>query len=353
MSDSEGFAVTYTSVYTDSEPERVFWGTDEEIQKRDPEYEDDEEQDGPVDYPMGGGDDGGDDDGDSSGDDANDKDEDMEKDDEDEDMGRRMMRISVRLQAFVSLPSTADVERLLALPTPPLSPLTSLSPPSAGEHLARLTDPPVCLFDIGSRYDGGRELLTTRPTWSRRQIMGVYTVIWRRDEWRIKDVGVNTRVVELAKLHEHDIQDLHALLEDAQDGRSRISQRVVGSGPNRDHVYAHETHLQTHQTQLQLQSALIQTQHQRPFACQRHRGGSCGDMQSELLSQREQLRRERLWAEGLWIGLTVGIEKMESVFNTSAGFVLLDNQVSMFATCYFDGCCLDLVGTADHGVTRS
>nr|GFD00052.1 hypothetical protein [Tanacetum cinerariifolium] len=37
---------------------------------------------------------------------------------------------------------------------------------------------------------------------------------------------VNTRVVELAELHEHDIQDFHALMEDAEDGRSRISQRV-------------------------------------------------------------------------------------------------------------------------------
>ncbi|GJT11964.1 hypothetical protein Tco_0859006 [Tanacetum coccineum] len=31
MSDSEGSAVTYTSVYTDSELGRVFWGTDEEV----------------------------------------------------------------------------------------------------------------------------------------------------------------------------------------------------------------------------------------------------------------------------------------------------------------------------------
>ncbi|GKB61821.1 hypothetical protein Tco_0918007 [Tanacetum coccineum] len=37
---------------------------------------------------------------------------------------------------------------------------------------------------------------------------------------------VNTRVVELAELHERDTQDLYALLEDAQDSRSRISQRV-------------------------------------------------------------------------------------------------------------------------------
>ncbi|GKA36818.1 reverse transcriptase domain-containing protein [Tanacetum coccineum] len=35
---------------------------------------------------------------------------------------------------------------------------------------------------------------------------------------------VNTRVTELAELHEHDTQDLYALLEDAQDSRSRISQ---------------------------------------------------------------------------------------------------------------------------------
>ncbi|GKF59615.1 hypothetical protein Tco_0176401 [Tanacetum coccineum] len=37
---------------------------------------------------------------------------------------------------------------------------------------------------------------------------------------------VNTRVTELAELHEHDTMDLYALLEDAQDSRSRISQRV-------------------------------------------------------------------------------------------------------------------------------
>nr|GEZ62779.1 hypothetical protein [Tanacetum cinerariifolium] len=45
-------------------------------------------------------------------------------------------RITVRLQASISLPPEAEVERLLAMPTPPPSPLTSLSPPSAGERLA-------------------------------------------------------------------------------------------------------------------------------------------------------------------------------------------------------------------------
>nr|GEW47612.1 hypothetical protein [Tanacetum cinerariifolium] len=43
--------------------------------------------------------------------------------------------INVRLQAIISLPPEAEVERLLAMPTPPPSLLTSLSPPSAGERL--------------------------------------------------------------------------------------------------------------------------------------------------------------------------------------------------------------------------
>nr|GEX62393.1 hypothetical protein [Tanacetum cinerariifolium] len=38
---------------------------------------------------------------------------------------------------------------------------------------------------------------------------------------------VNTRVTELTELHEHDTQDLYALLKDAQDSKTRISQRVV------------------------------------------------------------------------------------------------------------------------------
>ncbi|GKD50871.1 reverse transcriptase domain-containing protein, partial [Tanacetum coccineum] len=119
---------------------------------------------------------------------------------------------------------------------------------------------------------------------------------------------VNTSVTKLAELHEHDTQDLYALLEDAQEGRTRISQRVtidlqrvdllmkdriahqetiliveeeayasreawahaIGLSQavhfelqtHREQVYAYESQLHAHQTQLQLQSTLIQTQHQ-------------------------------------------------------------------------------------------
>nr|GEU54833.1 putative reverse transcriptase domain-containing protein [Tanacetum cinerariifolium] len=52
-------------------------------------------------------------------------------------------RIAVRLQAAISFPPEAEVERLLAMPTPSPSPLTSPSPPSAGERLARCTSPTI------------------------------------------------------------------------------------------------------------------------------------------------------------------------------------------------------------------
>ncbi|GKE29425.1 putative reverse transcriptase domain-containing protein, partial [Tanacetum coccineum] len=147
--------------------------------EEDPEeYEDDETEDGPVDYPMDGGEDEDDDDDDSPGDDADFKDEDEEDEDaEDEEEEEHLAladsavvvptvelvsppegtkpvipppstditttgaRITVRLQASISLPPEAEVERLLAMPTPPPSPPISLSPPSAGERLARCMAP--------------------------------------------------------------------------------------------------------------------------------------------------------------------------------------------------------------------
>ncbi|GKB89461.1 hypothetical protein Tco_0961733, partial [Tanacetum coccineum] len=138
--------------------------------EEDPEeYKDDEMEDGPVDYPIDRGEDGDDDNGDSSGDDADDEDEDEEDEEEEErlasadsavvvptvelvsppegtepvtpppsiDITTTGARITVRLQASISLPPKAEVERLLAMPTPPPSPPISLSPPSAAERLAR------------------------------------------------------------------------------------------------------------------------------------------------------------------------------------------------------------------------
>ncbi|GKC53534.1 hypothetical protein Tco_1076279, partial [Tanacetum coccineum] len=209
---SASSAVTYTSVYTDSEPGRVFWGADEELSDGgspwvivygydglpmqpvappSPDYipghkepqtppplppvvsptvespgyvvESDPEED-PEEY---------EDDKTEDADDEDEEDEDKEDEDEDEhlapansvvvvptvelvsppegtepvtpppstDITTTGARITVRLQASISLPPEAEVERLLAMPTPPPSPPISLSPPTAGERLARCTAP--------------------------------------------------------------------------------------------------------------------------------------------------------------------------------------------------------------------
>ncbi|GKF34761.1 hypothetical protein Tco_0107961, partial [Tanacetum coccineum] len=146
--------------------------------KEDPkEYEDDETEDDPVDYLMDGGDDGDDDDGNSSRDDVNDEDKDDEDEEEEEEEEHLALadsavvvpidepisppevtepvipppstditigaRITIWPQASISLLPGAEVERLLAMSTPSPSPLISLSPPSAGERLARCTAPPA------------------------------------------------------------------------------------------------------------------------------------------------------------------------------------------------------------------
>ncbi|GKD05907.1 hypothetical protein Tco_1180881, partial [Tanacetum coccineum] len=320
------------------------------------EYGDDETKDGLVDHPMDGGEDGDDDGDNSSRDDSDDEDE---EDEEEEHLapadyaiivpivelvsppditttGARITiipppstditttgaRITIRLQASISFPPEAEIKRLLAMPTPPPSPLTSLSPPSAGERLARCTvpsshsspppvpspllplfrcptqiqtlriastqalvnaiiaalpspplpplppslyiPPPVnrrddvpefeqpprkrlCLFALGSRYEVG-ESSTARPTRGRgvdyrfvstldaeKRRQGSREVGYGiRDTWvdpaeAVPEIApmtvreVNTRVTELAELHKHDTQDLYALLEDAQDSRTRIA----------------------------------------------------------------------------------------------------------------------------------
>nr|GEV83896.1 reverse transcriptase domain-containing protein [Tanacetum cinerariifolium] len=342
---SASSAVTYTSVYTDSEPGRVFWGADEELSDRgspqphdpdympkpmypehipledehvllveeqplppvdspttespgyvtesDPEevpeeYKDDDSEDGPVDYPMDGGDNGDDDDGDSSRDDANDEDEDEDEEEEEEEeehlapADSAFVIPTVEL-ASISLSPEVEVERILAMPTLPPSPLASLSPPSIEDRLARCTarsahssPPPVpspLLPLSGSRLTEGREIdygfVSTLDAEARRRGIGEvgYGI---RDTWvdptkAVPEIApmtlgeVNTRVTELAELYEHDTYNLYALLEDAQDSGTRISQRVTMDSQR---VYAHEFQLHAHQTQLQLQGTLIQTQHQ-------------------------------------------------------------------------------------------
>ncbi|GKE29964.1 hypothetical protein Tco_1445348 [Tanacetum coccineum] len=224
------------------------------------EYEDDETKDGPVDYPIDGGEDVDDDDAESHRDDANDEDEDEEDDAEEEedehlapadsaavvpivelvsppkgiepvtpppstDITTIGARITVRLQASISLPPEAKVERLLAMPTPPPSPLILLLPPSVGERLARCTapsahsSPPPVPSPLLPSSGCPTQIQTLRIASTQALVDVVSYGI--RDTWvapakavpeiTSMTVGeVNTRVTE----HEHDTQDLYALLED-------------------------------------------------------------------------------------------------------------------------------------------
>nr|GEU87344.1 hypothetical protein [Tanacetum cinerariifolium] len=76
-------------------------------------------------------------------DDADDEDEDEEDEEEEEHLAPAdsVVVIPTDELAAKSFPPEAEVERLLAMPTPSPSPLTSLSRPSARERLARCTAP--------------------------------------------------------------------------------------------------------------------------------------------------------------------------------------------------------------------
>nr|GEZ21748.1 hypothetical protein [Tanacetum cinerariifolium] len=180
-------------------------------------------------------------------------------------------KITIRIQAsgFHFHFTRGRVERLAstqalidavtaALPSPPLPPLTLslyIPPPvdrmDDGPESEFLPRKRSCLSTLGPKYEI-RESLTARPTRGRgidyRFVNTLDAEVRRRgirevgygirDTWvdltkAVPEIApmtlgeVNTRVIELAELYEHDTQDLYALLEDAQDSRTRISQRVT------------------------------------------------------------------------------------------------------------------------------
>nr|GFB16156.1 hypothetical protein [Tanacetum cinerariifolium] len=157
-------------------------------------------------------------------------------------------------------PGIASTQTLIdavtvALPSPSLPPPLYIPPHvDRRDHIPKTELPPrkkSCLFALGPKYEVG-ESSTARPIGGRGIDYGFVSTLGAEARRRgIREVGygirdtwvdpaeavpeiepmtlgeVNTRVTELAELHEHDTQDLYALLEDAQDSRTRISQRVT------------------------------------------------------------------------------------------------------------------------------
>ncbi|GKD28533.1 hypothetical protein Tco_1239311, partial [Tanacetum coccineum] len=268
--------------------------------EEDPEeYEDDEKEDGPVDYPMDGGEDGDDDDGDSPGDDTDDEDEDEEDKDEEDEEEEEHLALSdsavVVPTASISLPPEAEVARLIAMPTPPPSVLISLSPPSAGERLARRmapsahSSPPPVPSPLLPSSGCPTQIQTLRISSTQALVDAVTAALPSPPLPPLPpslyipppvDRSDDVPESEAAELHEHDSHDLYALLEDAQDSRTRISQRVTMDSQRvdllmEDWIAPQETILiveeeayasreawahSAYQTQLQLQGTLIQTQ---------------------------------------------------------------------------------------------
>ncbi|GJZ31874.1 hypothetical protein Tco_0576921, partial [Tanacetum coccineum] len=158
-----------------------------------------------------------------------------------------------RLARIASTQALIDavIAASLSPPLPPLPPSLYIPPPSDHrDDIPESEQPPrkrLCLSTLGSRYEVG-ESSTARPTGGRGIDYGfVSTVDAEERRQGVRDVGysirdtwvepaeevpeiapmtvgeVNARVTKLAELHEHDTQDVYALLQDAQDSRSRIS----------------------------------------------------------------------------------------------------------------------------------
>nr|GEX55896.1 putative reverse transcriptase domain-containing protein [Tanacetum cinerariifolium] len=342
----------------------------EEVPK---EYEDDESEDGSVDYPMDGGDDRDDDDGDSSEDDADD-----EEDEEEEhlasadsavvvptvepvsppegtnpvrpptstDITTTGARIIVRLQASISLPTEAEVERLLAMSTPPPSPLTSLSPPFARERLARiastqalidavtiaLPSPPLPPLPPPPPVDRRDDIPETELPLRKKSCL--FTPCMREVGYGIRDTWVDPAkaVPEITPMTLGERVDL--LMKDRIAHQETILIVDEDAYASRE-AWAHSIglsqavhyELQTHQlrdTDRRRQAQMVEI-----LRVMRDMRQEMGDMQAELLALREQQRRARQpgsdakGTEGV-VGLTRWIEKMESVFQISG--CAIENQ---------------------------
>ncbi|GJY78063.1 hypothetical protein Tco_0483864 [Tanacetum coccineum] len=215
----------------------------------------------------------------------------------------------------------------IVLPSPPLPllpPSLYIPPPvDRRDDILESEQPPrkrLC-STLGSRYEI-EESSTARPTRGQGIDYGfVSTVDAEERRHGIRDVGfgirdtwvdptevvpeiapmtveeVNTRATELTELHEHDTQDLYALLEDAQDSRSRISQRVDMESQRGTLI---QTQHQVHETRFQMQQAEIaalretdcrsQAQMVETLCVMRDIRREMGDMQTELLALRGQRR---------------------------------------------------------------
>ncbi|GJT77037.1 hypothetical protein Tco_1043762 [Tanacetum coccineum] len=139
---------------------------------------------------------------------------------------RMTTRISIRDEPSISLPPWEGVERLLALNTPPPSPLTPLSSPlphipspsfpSSPPASVLPASPPLQLLSSDHRTD--RPEITLPPRKRLGNDLGP-----RSDDGEPRRLA---RVTELTAVQEQDTQDIYAVIEDTQDRQTQIYQSV-------------------------------------------------------------------------------------------------------------------------------
>ncbi|GJZ18884.1 hypothetical protein Tco_0555474 [Tanacetum coccineum] len=279
--------------------------------EEDPEeYEDDEIEDGPVDYLVDGGYNGDDDDGDSSRDDADDNDEDEEDDDEKDDdeeeehLAPADSTVVVPTvepvsppegiePASISLPPEAEVERLLAMPTPSLSPPISLSPPSAGECLARIASTQA-LVDVVTA------VLPLPPLPPLPPSLYIPPPVNRRDDIP-KPIG--GRGVDYGFVSTLDAEERRRGIREVGYGIRDTWVDPLEAVPEIAPMTVGETQHQVHETRSQMQQAEMAELRETDYRCQSHIVETfrvmrdirreIGDMQAKLLALREQQRRAR------------------------------------------------------------
>ncbi|GJR61204.1 putative ribonuclease H-like domain-containing protein [Tanacetum coccineum] len=263
--------------------------------EEEPEEDDEDPEEDPADYPA-------------DGDDDDDEDEDEDEDEEEEHpapadsvppVHRMTARISIRDEPSISLPPREEVERLLALTTPPPSPLTPLSsplpqipspplpipspPPNSPTHIeipesclplrkrvrfasptpshevgessaagaARQDRPTIARDDPYSiaREDlyGFVDMVDVPPRCSTsRELDYDITDTWDDLVGAIDEIapttveGVNQRVTDLATIVEEETTSMYGIMEDAQDDRSRCRQNDWMSSVPRNETSARQ-----------------------------------------------------------------------------------------------------------------
>ncbi|GKE73811.1 hypothetical protein Tco_1535852 [Tanacetum coccineum] len=190
-----------------------------------------------------------------------------------------------------------------ALPLPPLPPLPpSLYIPPPVDRMNDLPEseqPPrkrLCLSTLGSKYEGISEvgIRDTR--------VDPAEAVPKIAPMTVEEV--NTRVIELAELHEHDTQDLYALLGDAQDilimeeeayaSREAWAHSIGLSQATHQELQTHRDHMQQaemaalRETDRRRQAQIVET-----LRVLRDMRREMSDMQTELLTHREQQRRAK------------------------------------------------------------